>query len=74
MIGDREAALGEDGRFYYTDTGESAEVEEEQGYARGGLAQAPIALRKGGMASFADLASRYGMTPADAIALLSMRR
>jgi hypothetical protein len=56
MIGDREAQLGEDGRFYFTDTGESAEVEEEQGYARGGLAQAPIALRKGGSPSFADRA------------------
>jgi hypothetical protein len=48
MIGDREAALGEDGRLYYTDTGESAEVEEEQGYARGGTVQAPIGLRNGG--------------------------
>jgi hypothetical protein len=56
MIGDREAALGEDGRLYYTDTGESAEVEEEQGYARGGTVQAPIGLRKGGQPSFADRA------------------
>jgi len=56
MIGNREAALGDDGLFYYTDTGESAEVEEEQGYARGGTVQAPIGLRKGGQPSFADRA------------------
>jgi hypothetical protein len=56
IIGDREAALGEDGLLYYTDTGESAEVEDAQGYARGGLAQAPIALKNGGQPSFADRA------------------
>lgn len=56
MIGDREAKMGEDGRFYYTDTNESAEVEDAQGYARGGLAQAPIALKNGGQPSFADRA------------------
>jgi hypothetical protein len=56
MIGDREARLGEDGRFYYTDTNESAEVEEDQGYARGGTVQAPIGLRNGGQPSFADRA------------------
>jgi hypothetical protein len=54
-IGNREAELGEDGLLYYTDTGESAEV-EEQGYARGGTVQAPIGLRKGGQPSFADRA------------------
>lgn len=68
-----------DGRevFFDPETQEYMDVETNevvQGYARGGLAQAPIALRKGGMASFADLASRYGMTPNDALALLSMRR
>jgi hypothetical protein len=56
MIGNREAALGDDGLFYYTDTGESAEVEEEQGYARGGTVQAPIGLRNGGQPSFANRA------------------
>jgi hypothetical protein len=64
MIGDREAALGEDGRFYYTDTGESAEVEEEQGYARGGTVQAPIGLRKGGQPKagydYANAARTFG--------------
>jgi hypothetical protein len=56
MIGNREAALGDDGLLYYTDTGESAEVEEEQGYARGGTVQAPIGLRNGGQPSFANRA------------------
>jgi hypothetical protein len=50
-----------DGRevFFDPETQEYVDVETNevvQGYARGGLAQAPIALRKGGSPSFADRA------------------
>jgi len=64
MIGNREAALGDDGLLYYTDTGESAEVAEEQGYARGGTVQAPIGLRNGGQPKagydYANAARTFG--------------
>lgn len=64
MIDNRAAKLGEDGRFYYVDTGESAETEEASGFARGGTVQAPIALRKGGKAEkgydYANAARTFG--------------
>lgn len=57
MIGNREAQMGADGRFYYTDDNTPAET-ISMGMYRGGSVQA---FRNGGMASIADLARHYGM-------------
>jgi hypothetical protein len=57
MIGDREAQMDADGRFYYVDDNTPADG-ISMGMYRGGTVQA---FRNGGMASIADLARHYGM-------------
>jgi hypothetical protein len=56
-INGRDAQMGEDGRFYYTDDNTPADG-ISMGMRRGGHVQA---FRNGGRATIADLARHYGM-------------